>query len=76
MASKPRFYVERGGKRYEIHLSRLCTNGCAFIKYGTYGPCENACHLPRWFKSSFRWWREVFLVLIDDEKKGAKDGNE
>lgn len=58
----PRFFAEYNGKRYEIRFDRDCTNRCAFVKHGPYGPCENSCSLPDWFRHSMIKFDRAYLV--------------
>lgn len=52
--TQTRIIVEHGKKKYEMLLSRDCTRHCSFVKYGPYGPCENGCHLPSWFRKIYK----------------------
>lgn len=41
--------IERGNKKYRVHLRSDCTKKCSFGRFNKSKPCPEQCFLPRWF---------------------------
>lgn len=61
---RTRIIIEYGDERYEVKFNRDCTQNCAFVRHTPYGPCENGCNLPRWFRNLLKIMNDAHLVRI------------
>ena len=43
--------IERGKRKYIVHLGRECGARCSFAKVTPEGYCDDGCHLPKWFEN-------------------------
>lgn len=66
--------IERGNKKYRVHLCGDCTNKCAFIRFKNGEYCPEQCFLPKWFTDIIdkimRGGYYPFLEEVKDEDLG------